>query len=235
MSRVTLKGGLLAAVASLSCASLPVQAAMGCWNETQTAAAQVRDLQSRLMVATMRCRAAGIDILDAYNRFVVANRSTLQGANGILRGQFESGYGIEGEHHYNRFATALANSYGGDETDPWVCAETEDLAFEAAAAHGDVGRLLQLADRLGPPPRLPGGRCGINFDAVAVEPVARTFERQEPAFPAANIEASPVPRDRFDDVAEIPAPFADAGQADEVVSMPLPPKVGPKSKLSPAI
>ena len=55
-----LKGrGLFASAALLLCVSTPAQAAMGCWNETQVAAAKVRDLQSRLMVATLRCQAMG--------------------------------------------------------------------------------------------------------------------------------------------------------------------------------
>ena len=234
MKSRALKGGVIATAASLACVSVPAQAAMQCWNETQVAAAQVRDLQSRLMVATMRCRALGIDITYAYNRFVIANRSTIQGANGVLRGQFRSGYGLDGEHHYDRFATALANAYGGDETDPWICAEAEDMAYEAAEARGDVGRLLRLADRLGPAPRLPGGRCGISFD----EPVARTegspdFAQAGDAVPAAVVDgarAAPLARDRLDEIDEIPAP---SDSADDRTVEPAAPTAPPPAKPSP--
>lgn len=239
MSRVKKKGGLLAVAASLACVPVPAQATMGCWNERQVAAAQVRDLQSRLMVATMRCRALGINITYAYNRFVIANRTTLQGANGVLRGQFRSGYGIDGERHYDRFATALANTYGGDETDPWICAETEDVAFEAASAQGDVGLLLQLADRLGPPPRLPGGRCGVSFDTAEVEPVrVRGFTQGEPvAAPPAvveSVDATTVVRDRLDDVDEIPAPSPGTGAADAPDEAPAPLPAKPAAKVQTA-
>ena len=73
-----------AAVALTLGGAVPAQAAMSCWNDTEVAAARVRDLQSRLMVDALRCRAFGIDILGAYNEFVRSNRSrrrlTLPGA-----------------------------------------------------------------------------------------------------------------------------------------------------------
>ena len=82
----------LAAAAALVIAS-PAQATMACWNETQTAAAQVRNLQSRLMVASLRCVAMGHDVTPAYNRFVRASRETIQGANGVIMAQFRAGHG----------------------------------------------------------------------------------------------------------------------------------------------
>ena len=55
MSGPVKKGGLCVAATMLLCVSMPAHAVMGCWNPTQVAAAKVRDLQSRLMVATLRC------------------------------------------------------------------------------------------------------------------------------------------------------------------------------------
>ena len=163
------KSGLVAAAALTLCVGMPAQAAMGCWNDTQLAAAKVRDLQSRLMVASLRCAAMGVDITPAYNRFVVANRDTIQGANRIIMAQFRSGYGGEAQLHYDRFATALANAYGDDATDRTICADTAVVADEAAAAAGDVGQLVALEDRFGFAPALPGGRCGVTFASVGTD------------------------------------------------------------------
>jgi hypothetical protein len=103
-------GRLGAAAALMLCVSMPAHAVMGCWNPTQVAAAKVRDLQSRLMVATLRCQSAGADVTQAYNRFVRANRETIQGANQVLLAQFRTGFGAsQGETQYDHFATALAN------------------------------------------------------------------------------------------------------------------------------
>ncbi len=156
--------GLFAAAAITMCVATPANAVMGCWNETQVAAAKVRDLQSRLMVATLRCQAMGQNVSEAYNRFVRANMTALQGANGVLMAQFRAGYGgPQGQVQYDRFATALANIYGDDQTDRTVCAQTVALAEEAAAAGGDVEQLVAIEDRLGFASPLPGGQCTIDF------------------------------------------------------------------------
>ncbi|HEY0413834.1 MAG TPA: hypothetical protein VGD66_11910 [Allosphingosinicella sp.] len=162
MKQLVLKGGLALAAAALATAQ-PAQAAMSCWNAEGAAAAQLRDLQSRLMVATLRCRAIGVDVLTAYNDFVRENRSTIQAANGVLKAQFVTGYGREGDAAYDRFATALANEYGGDATTGQLCDDTAAAAEEAAAAGGDVTKLLAIAGRFGPAPDLPGGQCPIVF------------------------------------------------------------------------
>lgn len=156
-------GGLFAAAAAMLCVSMPANAAMGCWDATQVQAAKVRDLQSRLMVATLRCQAMGADVSGAYNRFVRANRETIQGANAVLLAQFRSGYGSQGQTHYDRFATALANIYGADATDRGICADTAALAEEAAAANGDLRRLVDIEDRFGFSSTLPGGECSYTL------------------------------------------------------------------------
>jgi len=169
MSGRVKKGGLFAAATTLLLSiSMPAHAVMGCWNPTQVAAAKVRDLQSRLMVATLRCQAVGADVTSAYNRFVRANRETIQGANAVLLSQFRTGFGGgEGQVQYDRFATALANVYGADATDEAVCAETGALADEAAAANGDISQLVAIEDRFGFSSDLPGGQCGISFASAA--------------------------------------------------------------------
>jgi hypothetical protein len=164
MERGVLKGVLGLAAAALLYAQ-PAAAAMSCWDQHETAAAKIRDLQSRLMVATLRCRAIGIDVLTAYNDFVRINRSTLQEANGVIKAQFDRGYGLDGERFYDSFTTAMANHYGADETSGTVCEETAEIAAEAAAADGDVARLVDLADRTGGSPELPGGVCPITLTA----------------------------------------------------------------------
>jgi hypothetical protein len=167
MSGQMKKGGVVAAAAMMLCVSMPAEAAMGCWNATQVNAAKVRDLQSRLMVATLRCQAMGADVSGPYNRFVRANRETIQGANAVLLAQFRTGYGSsQGQTQYDRFATALANIYGDDATDHGVCADTAALADEAAAANGDIRQLVAIEDRFGFSSPLPGGECGYSFAAA---------------------------------------------------------------------
>jgi hypothetical protein len=151
------------AVATTLAAAQPASAA-SCWDQQPAAAAKVRDLQSRLMVATLRCQAMGYEISPAYNQFVRANRETIQAANGLIKAQFVTMNGSAGgERAYDSFTTALANAYGAGETSADICHETEATEQEGASASGDVQLLMALADRLGPPPRLPGGTCPIAF------------------------------------------------------------------------
>jgi hypothetical protein len=164
MTKMLMKGALGVAVSALVFVQ-PAQASMSCWGPREAAAAKIRDLQSRLMVATMRCRAMGVDVLAQYNAFVRDNRETIQQANGVLKAQFATGYGSEAETFYDRFTTALANEYGGDETSEAICEEVAHVASEAAEARGDVSLLLDLADRMGPTPQLPGGECPISFSS----------------------------------------------------------------------
>ncbi|HEX8643506.1 MAG TPA: hypothetical protein VF702_06280 [Allosphingosinicella sp.] len=160
--------GLGATVALMVTAAVPAQATMSCWNESQVAAARVRDLQSRLMVDALRCRAYGIDILSAYNEFVRANRATLQAANSVILAQFSRGFGSGAQVEYDRFTTSLANAYGGDATSGESCAEAAAIAAEAVAANGDVQRLVEIEERFGPPPALPGGQCPISFETASL-------------------------------------------------------------------
>ncbi|MBV9930314.1 MAG: hypothetical protein JO013_05160 [Alphaproteobacteria bacterium] len=156
MRKPILKGAAGLAAAALLLAT-PATAA-GCWKTEGAAAAKVRDLQSRLMVATLRCRAIGADIEASYGAFVRNNRETIQAANALLKAQFATGDKV-GERAYDSFATALANQYGADATTPELCRDAAAAAEDAAAAGGELARLLAVADRLGPPPALPGGPC----------------------------------------------------------------------------
>lgn len=149
--------------AMMVCVPTTAFAQDGCWNQTQVAAAKVRDLQSRLMVATLRCSAMGVNVAAEYNRFLAANRETIRGANAVLMGQFEASYGRQAQVQYDRFTTALANVYGDDATSQSVCAETAVLAGEAAEAGGDIEALVAIEDRLGFVSALPGGQCTVSF------------------------------------------------------------------------
>lgn len=186
MRNQVLKGAAGLAAAALLLTS-PAHAA-GCWKPEGAAAAKVRDLQSRLMVATLRCRAIGADIEGSYGAFVRSNRGTIQAANAVLKAQFATGEKTgdkaadkAAERAYDSFATSLANQYGGDATTPETCAGAAAAADDAAAAGGELPRLLAVADRLGPPPPLPGGECQISFAATIKAAIADAPTAPQPA------------------------------------------------------
>ena len=161
------KAGLLLSILMIGAAA-PAEASATCWNENAADAARVRDLQSRLMVTTLRCRAMGFNILQAYNEFVRANRPTIQAANATLMAQFARGHGSGAQVQYDRFTTSLANAYGADATDGEVCAQAAGVAAEAVAAQGDLPRLVEIDQRLGATPELPGGYCPATYATASL-------------------------------------------------------------------
>jgi hypothetical protein len=140
-----------------------------CWNETSAAAATIRDLQSRLMVGTLRCNAYGLDITEPYNRFVRSNRVSLQAANAAIKAQLAADGAASAEQRYDSFTTALANQYGAAATSGEVCAELANLALEAAEAAGDQHALVALAERYEARPALPDGRCAVPLASISLD------------------------------------------------------------------
>ena len=149
---------LSALVLALSFAA-PAQAS-SCWRPDDVAAAMVRNLQSQLMVAALRCRTTGVDVTPAYNRFVVANRSTLRRANRLLLSQFRAGFGEDGaQAQFDEFATRLANAHSIDTTSSRHCSEAVSLAEEGVAEGGALWRLAEVGYRVRLRAPLPGGVC----------------------------------------------------------------------------
>ncbi len=155
-----------AAVAALVGASLCGQAAAasnGCWSPGTISAAKVRDLQTMLMVAALRCHGSGTNVLASYNRFVKSNRTSLMQANTVLKTHFNQSYGkVEGQRRYDRFTTALANAYGAGGAGSSACDEMADLADSASGAGA---RLAVIAQDRGLDPALPSRACPITIAA----------------------------------------------------------------------
>lgn len=138
------------------------QAASDCWSAQEISAARVRDLQSMLMVAGLRCRGTGDDVLVHYNRFVNANRAAITAINTTLKAHFHRAHGsLEGVRQYDRFTTALANAYGAGGGGSGSCREMMNLAQQASLAGGSTARLIAIADEWGVNPQLPVRGCAV--------------------------------------------------------------------------
>ena len=121
----------------------------------------MRDLQTYLMVETLRCQMVGYDLSSEYNGFLRANRSALNNNNTRLKSFFISADGpVYGQQAYDRFTTTLANAYGAARTNEETCASARSVATEAAMMNNSAEGLLMIAERQGLTPNLPGGRCG---------------------------------------------------------------------------
>jgi hypothetical protein len=155
---------ICAAAAALTVVS-PANAA--CWSAEHADAARVRDLQTFLMVETLRCSAVGFNISRQYNAFVRGNRAAIGQANDKLKTFFIKSSGpVYGQTAYDRFTTRLANTYGASPTSADTCDSARSVAEEAAQMENDSEGLMMIADRQGLDPALPGGLCGRNSMAA---------------------------------------------------------------------
>jgi hypothetical protein len=147
-----------AAVLALACGSS--QAVAACWAPSAVEAAQVRDFETMLMVATLRCQIKGVDLSGDYNGFVRGKRAVLTAVNDELRAKFAA-QGLRGAaalDAYDRFVTSLANSYGSG-VGALACEDYRTLMQSAAAAPAQRSALLALAVRTGSDPVRGAERC----------------------------------------------------------------------------
>jgi hypothetical protein len=144
------------AAVALSLSSAAPAASSACWSQADISAAKVRQMQTQLMVAALRCRAGGVDILASYNHFLRAKRSEITAADDRLKAHFRAANRATGERDYDRYTTSLANAYGGARTSETSCADAASMADEAASSRGS---LVAVADREIGSPRHTSGRC----------------------------------------------------------------------------
>ena len=149
---------ICAIVTAAAVATAPVQAA--CWKSEEAAAASVRELQSMLMVAGLRCQVAGHPMMDDYNQFIAANRAAIGQMNDRIKAHFIRAQGaVGGQHAYDSFTTSMANGYGAAASGADVCGDADSLAREASAMAGSIDGLMLLAERQGLAAKLPEGLC----------------------------------------------------------------------------
>ena len=154
-----LKSVWVAAAMLASVQSGTAQAA--CWSDGDAAAAQVREMETMMMVGALRCRIAnGNAMLTSYNAFIRAGRPALTQANDRLRTHFDSaGSGLNG---YDRYVTSLANRYGAG-ADGLSCGELASLIQAATSEATTLAGLQGLANEVGIGADLPGGRCAVKI------------------------------------------------------------------------
>ena len=146
-----------AAALALTATSLSGVAQAACWSPQAVEAAQVRDMETMLMVAALRCRISGVDFLESYNAFVRGSRPALTLANDRLRIHFAP---IGGLNAYDRYVTGIANRYGGG-AEGLGCADMESILSAATAEGNSLPGLVRLAQAAQVEPRLPGEACPV--------------------------------------------------------------------------
>lgn len=167
-------------------AAVPMQAQAHCWTAREASAAQLREMQTMLMVAALRCRAARMDITADYDDFVASQRETLAHANIVIKQHFADEGGNQAD--YDRFATSLANDFGDDQTSEGSCADAAMLAHDGSMVSPAALEPLAAARLF--PVALPGGYCSTRPAPVTMAAVL-PLRRAEPTAEFAPEPAAP--------------------------------------------
>jgi hypothetical protein len=146
------------AAAAACVMTLPAQAA--CWSDEAVDAAKVRDLETMLMVSSLRCKLSGVDMLDDYNSFIRTSRPALTQVNDALRSHF--GTGNAALNAYDAYVTKIANRYGGG-AEGLNCRDMVSILHAANAEGGSRKGLSRLARDADVQPLLPGGQCAVTI------------------------------------------------------------------------
>lgn len=156
----------LAIAAACGAVATPAEAA--CWSHAAYQAAQVRELETMLMVEALRCRRTGANFLPQYNEFVRTSRPALIRVNDTLRSHFASTVGhARALDAYDDYVTSVANRYGAG-TEGLDCEDMASIARAAAGAQGSHEALAELARAAEMRPVVHGGRCDRELPPVSI-------------------------------------------------------------------
>ena len=152
---------LVIALAATAIIAAPAHAS--CWKADQVAAAKVRDLETMLMVSSLRCRGNGGTMIARYNRFVVQARPALMQVNDTLRAHFSESVGAgRALNAYDGYVTRIANRYGAG-AEGLSCDDLSSITDAAVSERPSFQALTALAERAGVEPLLDGGACSVSY------------------------------------------------------------------------
>jgi len=132
--------GLVAAGLVLAAAGT---ADAACIDEPVVGAARLHEFEMLMMDVSLRCSRLGVAMQPHYDSMVDAHRSLFDGAAQRLQRYFATDATADAHHRglYDRYATMIANRYGGGNTSLDHCRVFDAVAVEVARA-GDGGRML---------------------------------------------------------------------------------------------
>ncbi len=126
-----------------------------CWTPTDVEAAQVRSMETMLMVGSLKCRNTPDNFITQFNGFVRTYRPALLQANEQLRQHFAS---VDGPRALDSFVTSIANRYG-DGSSGLSCQDMRSILDEVFDAGDSFSSLVSIARSSLAQPKLPESRC----------------------------------------------------------------------------
>ena len=186
------RSAVLAAMTSLVLLPAMAEASSGCWYPNEARAAQLRDLQTKLMVGTLHCRKSTPAVVDHYNAFVSNKLQLIETNNRILKRRFDREGGGDlgdGQSSYDRHHTEAANYYSASSSEYGLADCRRIISLSRIAAQMSDPDLLTLADTIVDAP--PSGACGpsnYSFDDPAATSVSVARATQSGAAPVRLME-----------------------------------------------
>ncbi len=159
-----MKGPLHFAAGALALMALvPVQSAQAaCIDHATASAARLNEFETMMMVVSLRCTRIGVNMRPQFDGMVDAHQASFGQATTRLR-KYLGGNGFDVHSgQFDRYATIVANKYGGGRTSIDNCQMLDQVVGELAKAP-DITVLAMVADQM-------VGRPTLDAMACAVEP-----------------------------------------------------------------
>lgn len=115
----------------------------GCIDPPVASAARLHEFSTLMMDVSLRCSLAGVPMRPHYEAMISAHQSLFDDAVQRLQAYFANG--SDAAQHgglYDRYATMIANRYGGGSTSVDACHTFDAVAIEVVRA-ADNGRTLR--------------------------------------------------------------------------------------------
>jgi hypothetical protein len=156
---MTVRAALLALAACAGLTANTAQAA--CIDDTLAHAARLHEFEMMTMNASLRCSLQGIDWRSDYDAMVSAHQARFDGAAQALQRYFAGGAQVDAHHGgaWDRYATLIANRYGGGTTTPDACRAFAAVVVEVARASADDRTLGAVARAMVEHPLLERATC----------------------------------------------------------------------------
>jgi hypothetical protein len=155
----TRRAAVVTAAALALVGAQSVQAA--CIDPPVAQAARLHEFETLMMTVSLRCSLRGVAMQPHYEAMVSSHQAHFDAAVQRLQGFFATSSAPETRHGglYDRYATMIANRYGGGETSLDSCRLFDAVAAELSAARDEGRTLAAVAEAMVRHPVLERATC----------------------------------------------------------------------------
>ena len=214
--------------ASVAHAAPPAKLPKACQTVAEQNAERVRQLQTELMIAALKCRTSkDANLTEAYNGFIRKHSGVLLTQSNVLQAYFKRQYGSAYLKRFDSYVTQLANEVSRrSQTVPQYCQSIRPLL--ASATEVDPAKLPMFDGKL------PAVQAVAQSPSCKITPDMRSASATPAAAPVKTAAAQPAKPVKAPKPAKVPKPEpAKAQPAAAKAPAPQPAKAQP-AKAQPA-